>query len=103
MTSADWSDAGALAIGLYLDGSDGPDHAADGTPLLDNDFLVLVNAWWEPLEFVLPVTREDAAWRLEVDTHAPVATAFPRPPRPLASAGPSAPRSVVVLSDPRPD
>ena len=25
--------------------------------LLDDDFLVLVNAWWEPLDFVLPATR----------------------------------------------
>jgi glycogen operon protein len=73
MTSADWSDAGALAIGLYLDGSDDPDRAADGTPMLDDDFLVLVNAWWEPLEFVLPVTRADATWRLEVDTYDPAA------------------------------
>ena len=31
--------------------------------LLDDDFLVLVNAWWEPLEFVLPATREQASWR----------------------------------------
>ena len=61
MTSADWSDMGARAIALYLDGSDAPDRAEDGTPLLDDDFLVLVNAWWEPLEFVLPVTEDDVA------------------------------------------
>jgi hypothetical protein len=58
MTAANWSDASALAIALYLDGSDAPDRTADGTWLVDDDFLVLVNAWWEPLEFVLPVTRQ---------------------------------------------
>ena len=57
MTAADWSDENALAIALYLDGSDDPDRAEDGTWLLDDDFLVLVNAWWEPLDFVLPATR----------------------------------------------
>src|SRR6202161_758372 len=30
MTDGDWSDASALAIALYLDGSDDPDRAADG-------------------------------------------------------------------------
>ena len=57
MTGADWSDRNALAVALYLDGSDDPDRAADGTPLLDDDFLVLVNAWWEPLGFTIPATR----------------------------------------------
>ncbi|HEY6790509.1 MAG TPA: glycogen debranching protein GlgX, partial [Trebonia sp.] len=46
MTSADWADPNARAIALYLDGSDDPDEAADGTWLVDDDFLVLVNAWW---------------------------------------------------------
>ena len=101
MTSADWSDAGALAIGLYLDGSDAPDHAADGTPLLDDDFLVLVNAWWEPLEFVLPVTRAGAAWRLEVDTYDPAATNRSAPAQAAGQRQTVGPRSIVVLSDPR--
>jgi glycogen operon protein len=103
MTVADWSDPNALAIALYLDGSDDPDRAADGTWLVDDDFLVLVNAWWEPLDFVLPPTREEAAWHLEIDTYD------------LAARGGSAsaarragdhitasPRSVVVLTNRRP-
>ena len=61
MNGADWADPGARAIAIYLDGSDDPDRAEDGTPLLDDDFLVLVNSWWEPLDFVLPPTRPGAA------------------------------------------
>jgi glycogen operon protein len=102
MTSADWSDPGARAIALYLDGSDDPDRAEDGTPLLDDDFLVLVNAWWEPLEFVLPVTRDHVAWHLEVDTYEPAASG--RSAAPALDAGQHrtvGPRSVVVLSGPR--
>jgi isoamylase len=102
MTSADWSDEGARAIGLYLDGSDDPDRAADGTPLLDDDFLVFVNAWWEPLDFVLPVTREQASWRIDVDTYDPAApgssTVAPQGAGDHVTVGP---RSIVVLSDPR--
>jgi isoamylase len=102
MTDADWSDPSALAIALYLDGSDDPDRAADGTPLLDDDFLVLVNAWWEPLEFVLPKTRDRAAWHVEVDTYdltppAGSATAV----RDSGDRVDLRPRSLVVLSNPR--
>ena len=102
MTAANWSDEGARAIGLYLDGSDDPDRAADGTPLLDDDFLVFVNAWWEPLDFVLPVTREQASWRIDVDTYDPAApgssTVAPQGAGDHVTVGP---RSIVVLSDPR--
>jgi isoamylase len=102
MTAADWSDEGARAIGLYLDGSDDPDRAADGTPMLDDDFLVFVNAWWEPLDFVLPVTREQASWRIDVDTYDPAApgssTVAPQGAGDHVTVGP---RSIVVLSDPR--
>src|SRR6185437_6068578 len=65
MTAADWADPGARAIAIYLDGSDDPDHAEDGTLLVDDDFLVLVNSWWEPLDFVLPTTRPDAEWHAQ--------------------------------------
>ena len=57
MTGADWSDRDARAVAIYLDGSDAPDRAADGSLLIDDDFLVLVNAWWEPLGFTIPATR----------------------------------------------
>jgi isoamylase len=103
MTSADWSDAGALAIALYLDGSDDPDRAEDGTPLLDDDFLVLVNAWWEPLDFTLPATRENAAWHLEVDTYDPAASGRSATAQAAGQRVTVGPRSVLVLSDPRRD
>jgi isoamylase len=69
MTAADWSDENALAIALYLDGSDDPDQAADGTLLVDDDFLVLVNSWWEPLDFELPQTRHGAQWHTEINSY----------------------------------
>ena len=103
MTAADWADASALAVALYLDRSDDPDRGDDGTPMLDDDFLVLVNAWWEPLDFVLPATRARAAWQAEIDTYDPASptgagTAYHR----AADSVTVGPRSVVVLSDPRP-
>jgi glycogen operon protein len=101
MTAACWSDPNALAIALYLDGSDDPDRAADGTWLLDDDFLVLVNAWWEPLEFVLPATRPEASWRVEIDTYDPAPPAGPAAARCAGDRVTANPRSVVVLRNPR--
>ena len=75
MDGGDWADPNALAIALYLDGSDDPDQAADGTLLVDDDFLVLVNSWWEPLDFVLPETRSGAQWHAEIDSYDPAAPA----------------------------
>jgi isoamylase len=99
LTAADWPDASAPAIALYLDGSGDPGQAADGTPLLDDDFLVLVNARPEPLDFVLPATRDQAAWRIELDTYDPAV------PGSTAAAGREpgdhitvSPRSIVVLA-----
>ncbi len=54
VTDEQWADPTMHALGIYLDGTDAPDSGADGTPLLDDDFLILVNAWWEPVMFTIP-------------------------------------------------
>jgi isoamylase len=101
MNDGDWTDPNALAIGIYLDGSDDPDQAADGSLLLDDDFLVLVNAWWEPLDFTIPPTRPGQAWQPEIDTYDPgrAAGAAQRRAGNQVTVGP---RSVSVLRGPRP-
>ena len=101
MTGADWSDGGARAITIYLDGSDAPDRAADGTPLLDDDFLVLVSAWWEPLTFTIPATRTGQTWQTEIDSYDPAKTGD----TPILRAGDQRtvdPRSIAVLRGPLP-
>jgi glycogen operon protein len=96
MTGADWANPGALSVAIYLDGSDDPDLAQDGTPLLDDDFLVLVNAWWEPLDFVIPPVRDGLTWRTEIDSYDLAATAAASSLKPGDSVS-VGPRSVVVL------
>jgi len=71
MSPSDWADPGARSIAVYLDGADDPDLAADGTPLVDDDFLLLINAWWEPLDFRVPDTRPDQIWQPEIDSYEP--------------------------------
>ena len=101
MSPAEWTDDSSLAVALYLDGSDAPDRAADGTLLADDDFLVLVNAWWEPLAFTLPATKEQAAWHAEIDTYDATVPGGPAKPAAAGDQVTVAPRSVVVLRDPR--
>jgi isoamylase len=101
MTAADWADRSALALAIYLDGSDDPDPAQDGTPLLDDDFLALFNAWWKPLDFVVPGTRAGQTWRAEIDSYDPPATAV-APERQAGDRVTVGPRSVTVLRGPRP-
>jgi glycogen operon protein len=101
MTSADWADPGALSLAMYLDGSDAPDRGEDGTPMVDDDFLVLFNAWWEPLDFVIPEKRAGLEWRAEIDTYDP-AGAGAAPPRHAGDRISVGPRSVVVLRGPLP-
>ncbi len=102
MDGASWADPGARALAIYLDGSSDPDRAEDGTPLLDDDFLVLVNSWWELLSFVLPPARPDAEWHAEIDSYDPAAPAGAGK-RHAGDQVTVGPRSIVVLSDPRRD
>ena len=64
--------------------------------MIDDDFLLLVNAWWEPLTFTVPPTRPGQTWCREIDTFDPTAG---RSAERSSVADPVAvgPRSVVVL------
>jgi glycogen operon protein len=96
MTIENWADPNARALAIYLDGDDDPDLASDGTPLLDDDFLVLVNGWGEPLEFRVPEIGEPRTWRTELDTYAPTPATNP-PDLQTGDTLTLGPQSIVVL------
>jgi glycogen operon protein len=100
MTAANWADGDARALAIYLDGADAPDRAADGSALTDDDFLVLVSAWWEPLAFTIPAVREGQTWQAEIDSYDPARPATAA----VLNTGDQltvSPRSIVVLRGPR--
>ena len=68
VTAEQWADPAARAVAVHLEGQDEPDRANNGSLLVDDDFLVLVNAWWQPLDFVLPPICADQVWVAEIDT-----------------------------------
>ncbi|MGZ4175441.1 MAG: glycogen debranching protein GlgX [Solirubrobacteraceae bacterium] len=68
MTGEDWSAPFARAVAMALSGATGDD---DGP--LDDRFLVMFNAWWEPLGFTVPESLRGYGWVVEVDTAEPSA------------------------------
>jgi glycogen operon protein len=94
MTPQNWADPSARSIALFIDGSTDPDVDADGTPLVDDDFLVFVNAWWEPLTFAIPASLVLHRWDIVSDSYDPART---------GTAGlrlEVGPRSTLVLHSP---
>ncbi|MEA2385056.1 MAG: isoamylase, partial [Solirubrobacteraceae bacterium] len=81
MTPGDWNAAYARAVTIALSG-----EAADPEPA-DAPFLLLINAWWEPLEFRLPADARDGAWSVVVDTESAVPGSDEAPPPVDATAG----------------
>ncbi len=83
MTDDDWADPFARSVALVTStATTTPTGAEDGTLAIDDDFLVLVNGWWEPLTFVVPVVDGiERTWRLELDSHDLAAVASTGAPR----------------------
>jgi isoamylase len=91
MTGQDWGAVYARAVMVALSGATGDESRPD------DPFLILINAWWEPLDFTIPESLRGLAWRVEVDTSTPGGAG--------RAADPSAPvtligRSLVLLRSP---
>src|SRR5215469_16337113 len=100
MTGQQWADQRAHAVAVYLDGADDPDEAADGTLMVDDDFLVLVNAWRGPVTFTVPEVRPTAqSWFTELDSYDPAVPAPTELQRPRHGGDQLVvrPRSLTVL------
>ena len=65
MTPQDWNASYARAVAMVLSG-------ATGDPTRPDDpFMLMLNSWWEPLEFTVPDPLCDLGWRVEIDTEHP--------------------------------
>jgi isoamylase len=62
MTAQDWNASFARAVTMALSGATGDDTRHD------DPFLLMLNAWWEPLEFNVPDALRDRDWVIEIDT-----------------------------------
>jgi isoamylase len=67
MKEADWQNGFAKCIGVLLSGTTSDVRDARGEPVRDDTFLLLFNAHYEPLTFILP-GREEIRWETVINT-----------------------------------
>jgi isoamylase len=68
MTDEDWAQGYVRCLGVRLAGDAMEEKDAKGRPLLDETFLVLLNAHHEPRPFTLPAHKRGVRWQPVFDT-----------------------------------
>lgn len=71
MDAEAWSNTHASSIMVFLNGGGMPETDWYGNRMVDNDFILIFNAHYEPIMFTLPSEQYGRKWRLIVDTHNP--------------------------------
>jgi glycogen operon protein len=78
MTQRDWRRPDGHVLGVFLNGGELDEQTVKGEPVLDDSFLLLFNAHYEDVEFILPNPSFGRRWRLELSTADPDAQAGAR-------------------------
>ncbi|MFH8342220.1 glycogen debranching protein GlgX [Streptomyces sp. AM6-12] len=68
MTDRDWQRGDAHSVGVFLNGDAIAERDAYGRRLVDDSFLLLLNAYWEPVVFRLPDETFGERWTALIDT-----------------------------------
>ena len=93
MADFDWRRHDTRALAVFLNGREIPHHDHDGRPIEGSSFLLLFNAYHEPITFVVPAILGHK-WKLELATD----PASEQRLRRRRTKLPVAARSVAVLS-----
>src|SRR5213595_3977824 len=70
MTDEEWASPFVRCLGMLLSGDTVDVVSFEGEPVRDDTFLLLINAHYEPIPFVLP-GQENLEWQLILDTMDP--------------------------------
>jgi glycogen operon protein len=68
MTQRDWQRQDARTLGVFLNGQEIPTRDPHGQRVVDDSFLLLFNAHFETVTFMLPTRRFGARWAVELAT-----------------------------------
>ncbi|MFD8820017.1 glycogen debranching protein GlgX [Streptomyces sp. NPDC059627] len=68
MTDRDWQRADAHSVGVFLNGDAIAERDPYGRRLVDDSFLLLLNGYWEPVDFRLPDDSYGEHWTILFDT-----------------------------------
>jgi isoamylase len=71
MTPEDWHRPDAHSVGVFLNGDAIAEPDTCGRPVVDDSFLLLLNTYWEPVEFRLPDATYGDRWTTLIDTAEP--------------------------------
>jgi isoamylase len=71
MSKRDWERPDAYSLGVFLNGREIPTKTPHGEDVVDDTFILLLNAWHEDMEFALPARRFGANWQLVLSTADP--------------------------------
>jgi isoamylase len=72
MTEQDWTAGHTTSLAIFLNGRGIPDRDKVGEGVVDDSFLLLINAHHQKVTFVLPDAAYGAAWEVVVDTADPL-------------------------------
>jgi len=99
MTQDDWRDADARSLEVFLNGRAISEPGPRAERITDARFLLLFNAYHEPVRFVLPEVRFGPEWQIVIDTADPRIPAIhgERPALAARAEIEVAARSVIVL------
>jgi len=102
MTDSDWGAGWTRSVVACLDGTRDADRDDRGRPMLDDDLLLVINGWWEPLTFTIPEVGAPRAWQRELDTFTGTTGAGIGATLAAGASFVVEPRSVVLLRAARP-
>lgn len=72
MTDEQWNAGYAKAIEVFLNGEEIPARGSQGERVMDDSFMLLFNAHYEEIEFLLPEGLRDRHWQVIIDTKEPL-------------------------------
>src|ERR1700730_9698382 len=70
MKESDWTNGFSKCLGMLVSGSTRDVRDQEGEPIQDDTYLLLMNAHFEPLTFILP-GREEIRWQTVINTAVP--------------------------------
>jgi isoamylase len=92
MTKTDWEDGGARLLGMFLNGEEIATPGQHGERIVDDSFVLLLNAGHEDVDFTLPPERFGAEWQCELRSDGEMGATYA-----AADAVPLPSRSLVLL------
>ncbi len=68
MAEEDWGQGYSKSLGVFINGATIPNPNPRGEPETDDNFYVIFNAHYEPLDFTLPSAKWGESWLKDLDT-----------------------------------